>query len=780
MQVENAAPHILEAAKGMAKFKREGNLKFLQSKGMLSEDAAILWNDLYENYVSLERHFDDVESVGHKIFDDFLGIKTPTQFKVQEGSRRKIKGPIASTIEQTRVAFKKGNENWILNRMHKLAQEGKKEDWAGVFEVVNDGSMPLEHIEALADKVKKAADDANIIMGRKEAREIAAFMSPTNLDPTNNTVHFFDDGVIKTARVSDEIARAVKSMAPQDMHWMIKLMSYPATGVRTGVTLSADFLGFNMIADTYSAWLKTNHGFVLGLDTAKGLMEAVKDTQFLRRFDKFKEGSKIRQDYLAGGAGMGTLSASKDLASPDLLRKVLPQSKGQRAFNVVAHPIEALKDIAKPLEEATRIGEYMRARGAGKDVTAAALAARNITTDFAQMGGGMKSLSAITAFLNPAIQSLTSDVKAVAGRNVIPKPKKIGLPEFIKERNVPVLGKVKDWHGTEVDIGPFMHGIKTPTQLAVKGFGMLSLPSAVLWAANRDDQEINDLRKSEAGKIYWHIRKDDDTIIRVRKPFLFGQVFATGMEEALDAAFEQDPEAVGRWADGMRQQAVFAGIPNAIQTAGSLFANKDWHTNAPIIPSEQLGTAKEFQGTEQTTQLSKIMTDVARKASLGKVNISPIQMDYVIRSSTGSLGTNIAKSADKILPAKESSGAAPTKTDLPMIGRFFARYPSQSVEPVRTFYDNLNKAEEVIKTAKRLEEKQPNQLQQYLEKNVEIYSLAPIYTETKQQLADIRHTIDEIVSAPDGVISPAEKRTYTDMYLRQIIEITRAVNASVR
>ena len=91
-----------------------------------------------------------------------------------------------------------------------------------------------------------------------------------------------------------------------------------------------------------------------------------------------------------------------------------------------------------------------------------------------------------------------------------------------------------------------------------------------------------------------------------------------------------------------------------------------------------------------------------------------------------------------------------------------------------------DKAEEVIKTAKRLEEKQPSQLAQYLEKNVETYSLAPIYTETKQQLADIRHTIDEIVSAPDDVISPDEKRTYTDMYLRQIIEITRAVNASVR
>jgi hypothetical protein len=114
-----------------------------------------------------------------------------------------------------------------------------------------------------------------------------------------------------------------------------------------------------------------------------------------------------------------------------------------------------------------------------------------------------------------------------------------------------------------------------------------------------------------------------------------------------------------------------------------------------------------------------------------------------------------------------------------MFGRLFARYPSQSVEPVRTFYDNLNRAEDVVKTAKFLEEKDPEKLGAWIESNAEAFALAPILTETKHQLADIRHTIDEIVSAPDDVISREEKRTYSDIYTRQIIEITRAVNQSL-
>jgi hypothetical protein len=308
-QIANARPHVVEAAKNLAKFRREGNLKYVQSKGLLSEEAAAKWNEWYEHYVSLERSFGKEVSEGKRVFDDLLGVQKPTFLKEQLGSRRTIKNPLLTTIEQTRIAFKRGNENWILKAFDDVV-EGDRDSWKGIFEVVDDGGMPSEHLEALADKIAASAKEANITVGRKEAREIAAFMSPTSLNPTSNTVTFFKDGVMKSAKVSDEIARAMKSMSPQDTHWLINLLGMPARGLRTGVTLSADFLGFNLVADTYSAWMKTNYGFKLGLDTGKGLMEAVKDTQFLRRFDRFKEGSAIRQEALAGGVGMGTLSAS--------------------------------------------------------------------------------------------------------------------------------------------------------------------------------------------------------------------------------------------------------------------------------------------------------------------------------------------------------------------------------------------------------------------------------------------------------------------------------------
>jgi hypothetical protein len=398
---------------------------------------------------------------------------------------------------------------------------------------------------------------------------------------------------------------------------------------------------------------------------------------------------------------------------------------------VVQHPIETLKRMSEPFEEAARIGEFRLAMKNGSSAFDAGLAAKNITVDFNMSGAGMQSLSMITAFLNPAIQSLSADGKAL---------------------------------------------YKNPNRVLAVGMGLAGA-TAMLWYANKDDQELNDLRRTPYGRLWVWFRgpKTDvnpDGIYKIPKPYFWGQVFMTGMEQTLDKMYAHDPEALQDWFSSMAQQAEFTVLPNALNYARSRWSNQDPLTGAQIVPEVMQGIEPAFQVKPSTTFIAEKVGKATRNL-WRPLQVSPMQMDYGIGALFGALGQNINKSVNIALNT-DARTPEPVGSEVPFIGRLFGSYPSMNVGPVNRMYDRAKDYELVNNTVLYLSKHEPQLLEEYATRHLNQIALANLYSGARQSINQLRSAIEALDRVPD--ITPGQYRGLREQYLNAIIEIARQTN----
>lgn len=717
-ELANASPEVVQAAVESSQYQRSV-LNYMQTRGLLSEKTLAKWGELYDNYVSLERVFNSDSNKG--VPNSKSGTGVGRIFKRLVGSDRQIKDPILTTIEQTRLGIRAADRNYIGIKLADASLANSKA-LVGVIEPIGYADrVKSPEIYGSAERLIEAAKSSGVELGMNEAMEMATSIGH-QLDIKNNVLNVWRNGLIEQYRVNPEIASAYKAMTPQNFGLFTRILGLPAQMLKIGTVDNPIFAAYNFIRDSFDAQMQSNYGFKLGKDSWNGLIESIKN------------GSK-RQEFLAAGGGMGGITSSEAISNATALRSVVPQTGIQKVLSRSFHPIEALREISRPFEEAARLGEFMRAKDAGTTSQVAAFAGRTITTDFAQSGASIGALAHMTAFLNPAIQSMIKN--AVTFKDA-------------------------------------------PLRSAAIGVATISIPTAMLWAANHGDTEIEDLRKTPGGALYWYVRAKDGIILKIPKPFLYGQIFGSGMESALDKAFDKDPDIMEHWVASVKQSASFSFIPTAAQAAYNIGTNVDAYSGTPIIPTGIQGIDPQLQVTERTSNTAKLISSILHSATNGSVNVSPIQFDYVIRSTTGQLGSDVTKGVDNVVGTQNNrNGPSNTIADLAIIGRLFARYPSQAVAPIRDFYSRSGNVEVVIKTIKYLETKKPELLAGYINENKEALVLAPIYAETKAQLGELRKSVNEVNNLPDEVYSRDEKRVLTDNILRNMITITRGANHAI-
>jgi hypothetical protein len=344
----------------------------------------------------------------------------------------------------------------------------------------------------------------------------------------------------------------------------------------------------------------------------------------------------------------------------------------------------------------------------------------------------MSALAHMTAFMNPAIQSLDQNFKTA---------------------------------------------LNHPARLLAKATGAITIPSVILWAVNHDDQKINDIRKTDAGVHFWFIRLGDGTIGKIPKPFLYGQVFGTTIETALDMMFTQDPRGMSRWAQGVVSMLGVNMLPTGVQMAASTFANKDWFSGMPITPMRQQGLDASVMGDSRVSSLARRIAQAGSRLSGGDIQIDPYQLDYFIRASGGTLAKDAVHLLDKPLQGDMPS-VAKGDADTPFIGRFFADYPTKNVQPLRDFYESYSELARIGQTLKYLEDKDPASFETYLQTHLDEYGYIGLYNETKAQLDQYQEQINQISAIPDSAYSPEEKREIIKQLQLVMIDVARAVESS--
>jgi hypothetical protein len=642
-------------------------------------------------------------------------MTNPNPIKKYQGSDRPFVGFFENTVDITPRIIRAANQNKVGVLLTNLARENPKA-YEGILEPAKASlrNKIKGEVESMAKDAKAQMEEYGVELSLADAEHFVGTLGDGALNIKDNVLGVWVDGKLEHWAVHPELAYALKSMSPHELGVFTRLAGVPAQVQRFFIVNDPTFIMTMSMIDTFQSFVNSKYGFIPVVDSFRGWWHAV--TQ-----------SPEYADYKRGGGGQSSLTSRQYAKSATSLHDVVgPESTTPAALAIqqlkTAHPVEAWRTIVEPVAEAARIGEFLRARGRGASIIEAVYAAKEITGNYSLRGGDMVALNHMALFLNPALQVLDKTIRTV-----------------------------KD----------------NPTRWFAKA-STVGVAAWALWMANKDDQEIQDLRQTEGGSRYFFFRTPGNKIIKVRKPYLEGAIFAGGMEAALDKMYGENPEAVSLWSTAVLNEMKVNLLPAIGVIPMQIWANKDLMSGAPIVPDKVSELEPMFQQRAQTGAAERIIGRAT--------NTSPAMISFLARSQFGYLGANGISGINAAIEWKQS-GELPVAEELPFVNKVMARYPSSNVKPIRDFYQTAERVDRVANTIDYMAEHEPELLESYIESHQEDLALSEVFKDARAELADFRKAMEDIQLAKPSDISPSDKRKVTDEFLRQMIELARISNA---
>jgi hypothetical protein len=352
------------------------------------------------------------------------------------------------------------------------------------------------------------------------------------------------------------------------------------------------------------------------------------------------------QRYKAVGGGGGNFFNSSNVA------RSAEQLIGKEGIaKKVLGGIEKFNNLT---ETAPRLAEFNRVFEKTGDVEKALFAANDVSVNFSRGGDITKTLDRNgVAYLNAGVQ---------------------GLDKFFR-------------------------GFKNPrTALATitKAGLAISTPEIALYLINKDNPNYQEL-DNRTKDTYFLIPKQDGTFWKIPKSRELGVLFGSLLSRIARSASGEKEAFKGFGGTLATNFAPTNPIENNILSpiTWNLATNKDFAGRA-IVPMGMTldNRSKYLQYDEKTTEISKKIAEYAKKAN---VDISPKQLDYLIKSYTGVIG-------QFGIPAT-TKGGTPLKT---LTNQFIAD-PVFSNQALTDFYSNFDKLKQKA-SDKNILEKIPSKL----------------------------------------------------------------------
>jgi hypothetical protein len=708
-------------------------LDYAQKAGLISAQDAANMRRLGLDYVPLHRAMDTNEmrkSAG-------AGLKVRDPMQRLEGSERQFVNPIESIVKNTHMIVGLAEHNRAVRSLVKLAGESPR---GGEFLT---RKSTTRSIEVTPDEVNKFLKSQGVPDQVADSMEI---FRKTPFRPKDDEIAAFVDGKQQVYKAEPAIARAVNALSQEGLDTFTKLMAKPASWLRAGATTTPEFALRNIIRDQLSAFVFSKYGYVPVYDFIRNIGEVV--------------GQKdIYQQWLRNGGGNATLTAIDRNYIRQDVSKLVEQSGGAKAMNIISKPIQGLRLLSDISEQVTRVGEFRRGLEAGASPAEAAMSSREVTLDFSRIGAKAQALNAIIPFWNAQVEGVDRAARA------------------FKDNPLGTAAKI--------------------------GMG-ITLPSMLLWYANKDDPRVQELpawqkdffwivptdnwkniSAADAQKIKsftpkgeaapW-IRQDangqwqrnDGNIYRIPKPFEMGVLGGSLLERLADKFATDHPNAMKDIGKSIMSGMLPNFVPQAVLPFMEHFANRSQFLDRPLVPKNLEGIAPKYQFDEKrTSEVAKNIGNAISKINADTSFASPLVIDNYIRQWTGGLGAHAVNALDEGLRA---TGIAPAKlgpekdwADIPITKAFVARFPDSSVRSVQDFYEKYNELEREAKTGKFLAKRGTPEADM-----AQVNPLKPYYDALGRQHKLIRDLYR------DKDMSPAQKREVMDNSYLMMIEAAKS------
>lgn len=678
-----------------------------------------------------------------------------------EGSERVVIDPIESVIRNTFLMTQMAERNNVGNALVDLLHraEGKE-----ITETAAE-TQPLNATLVQAMREVGITDPEQV----RGLTGLADMATPV----AEGQIRVMRDGKPRTFDVDPELARSFKALDQDTANWLVRVLALPARALRAGAVLTPDFMARNLLRDLTTAFINTGKGVFSPVDSMRGLVGVLrKDADYQRWMSE-------------GGASASMVSLDRSYLQENLRALTSETGLGTRAWNVIRHPIDALRAVSEVTEEATRLGEFkgvydkmikdgMSPEQAGRE---AAFSSRELTLDFSRMGAKMKSTNMLIAFFNAQLQGVDRTV-----RSMIDRP------------------------------------VSTAARIAIG----VTMPSALLWWANKDDERVQDLPQWQRD-LFWIIATDkweaatpdkaaglpaymtrtvdgqlqinNGHLFRLPKPFETGILFGTSVERTLDAYLKAKPEAFKGLAGSVAGGFLPSFTPTFALPLLEQFANRSTFTGRTLVPDQMEKYLPEYQYTPYTTETAKaigqalgafpgIKDQKVEDGVLGAVSrsiSSPILMENYLRAWSGNLGVYVLAAADKGLreagllpdPPKPES----TLADIPFVKAFVVRYPTASAQSIQDFSDEYKKNKTYFDTYMAMAKEGNLDAMDRITKaggQMMFVQLNGIH----QALAEHSKIIRDVYKNPD--ITPAEKRQLIDTAYWRMSELAKSGTDTMR
>lgn len=582
--------------------------------------------------------------ISNKLLDD---LKTANM--LSEGQVNALKGkwenymPLARSFDDNKVDFARGLSGAFSN----VSSPIKK--------LTGSSRKVLDPIESMIKNIYKTTDAI-------AKNEVGVQLAKLNdIDVNNNFIRKLDagenvgrknvvnvtiDGKRVPFEVEPEIFKTFNNLDKESSNMLINILAKPASVLRAGATLTPEFAVRNPFRDIQNAFVVSESGFNPITDFAAGLASTIKKDE-------------LYSQWLKESGGYGNILSMDRAAHKKVVEQIVKQPVTKKFVNVMSPKgiIELLRSLSDITESATKVGEFRAALRSGATPQEAAFRSRDLM-DFARAGSSIRPANKVVAFLNANIQGKSKLVRA------------------IKEN---------------------------PGKVSAKLVSSMALPTVGIFAANQkfasqEQKNTIDDAPDWLKSTFWLLAiPGTDKVARIPKPFDMSAV-ANATERFLDYGIKNDKDAfdefLGQTIKDQSIPTMISGIMPIIEG----MANYSFFRESPIIPLREKYLKREDQFDINTSEAAKLISKPAG-AILGEDSnlASPRTIDYILKSSTGGLGSNILNATDWLAdktglidkPSKPSGGI----TKLPALKGFLVSDTTtgKSVGEVYDLKDKLTK-----------------------------------------------------------------------------------------
>jgi len=627
-ELENKYPNFERVAEERRQYK-DALLDYAKDNGLIGEEGLKKIKKFNKYHVPFYRVME--ESGAKFLGKSKIGGNLNNPIKKIKGSEREIIDPLESDIKDTYAIINAAERNNIGVAMANVS--GANHELGRLFEEVVKPMKPVTvNVQEVMDKVTKGTELEDIDFPEELGEMMVTLFRPTYATgPNMLNVNMGDKQ--KVFEVDPDLFKSIQGMNVEDVSMIMKILGFPAKALRAGATLSPDFSVRNPLRDQFTAGVYSEHGFVPGVDLIRGVWELIQPQKF---------GRDTYNLWKAGG-GEQAMLVSMDRKGLQKDMKELFATNGERIITNIKNPLKVLQMLSELGEAGTRLGEMRNALARGKDPIESAFASRNVTLDFNRLGSWTRGANGIIAFF---------------GANL---------------------------NGTDTMVRSFKN---RPFQTLWKALFLLTLPSILLYLANRKDKRWKEIPQWQKN-MFWIIMTPDH-IWRIPKPFELGSLFASVPERVMEAIDTKDPTIMNELANNIADGFTPGWMPTAIIPIVENLSNYSIFLDRPIVSRGKESYPSAQQYGPYTTETSKILGEV--------VNYSPAKIDNLVNGYGAGLGKYAMSGMDAILVGTGIvvTPPKPAKTleEMPVIKAFMVRDPigsgSESVNRVYNEYAQTN------------------------------------------------------------------------------------------